>query len=92
MKFQLDNYTYQVIKNEKEGFDLEELQNKYGEFFWIYDYIVGDWAYDKLRLKGFNKKSNKHFNKINDFNNVDEYIKNNCAYECRHFIIEKIVE
>ena len=92
MRFKLENFEYEVIKNEKEGFDLEELKNKYSDFFEVYDYIVGDWAYGKLRLKGFNKKNNKHFNKINDYNKVDEYIKNSCAYECRYFIIEKIVE
>ena len=35
-----------------------------------YDYIVGDIAYSKLRLKGFNNKSNKNFNKINDYKNI----------------------
>ena len=50
---------------------------KYTSFFEEYDYIVGDIAYSKLRLKGFNKKDNKNFNKINDYQNVEKYIKEN---------------
>ncbi len=89
MEFEIDNKQYKLIKNEKDGFDLENLKLKYGEFFHIYDFIVGDWAYGKLRLKGFNKKTNKAYNKINDYTKIDDYIKNNCAYECKYFIIEK---
>ena len=43
-----------------------------------------------LRLKGFNDKSNKNFKTINDIAKIDEYIKNNCAFECRHFILKAI--
>ena len=43
-------------------------------------------------LKGFNKKKNKNFNKINDYNNLDKYIKENCAYGCKYFVLEKISE
>ena len=57
-----------------------------------YDYIVGDIAYSKLRLKGFNKKNNKNFNQINDYKNVEKYIKENCAFDCKYFILEKIDE
>jgi uncharacterized protein YutD len=52
---------------------------------------VGDWAYGKLRLKGFNDKSNKNFKPINDIKNVDNYIKKYCAYGCRYFIL-KVIE
>ena len=43
---------YQVVKNIREGFNLEEVQNKLTDYFDDYDYIVGDWDYNKLRLKG----------------------------------------
>lgn len=90
MEFEIEDKKYKIIKDEKDGFDLEEFTKKYGEYFFAYDFIVGDWAYGKLRLKGFNKKNNKLYNKINDCTKIDEYIKNNCAFGCKHFIIEKI--
>lgn len=81
---------YKLIKNNKECFNLEEVEEKITDYFKDYDYIVGDYAYSKLRLKGFTKKFNKLNRDINDFENVDKYIKENCAYDCKYFILEKI--
>ena len=72
---------------------IEVDNNKYKliKYYKDYDYIVGDIAYSKLRLKGFNKKDNKNFNKYNNYCNLEKYIKENCAYECKYFILEKII-
>ena len=80
--FKLEDTEYTLEKNYKDGFDLEELKNKYTDYFNDYDYILGDWAYNKLRLKGFCNKENSLFNEINDYSKIDTYIKENCAYEC----------
>ena len=90
MKILLEDKEYEIIKDEKEGFDLEELKSKYTEYFYDYDYIVGDWAYGKLRLKGFFDSNNNKAKSINNINNVDQYIKNNCAYNCKYFIAKKV--
>ena len=92
MTIKVEENEYKLIKNYRDGYDEELFKEKYTSYFENYDYIVGDIAYSKLRLKGFNKKTNKNFNKINDYKNVEKYIKNNCAYECRYFILEKITE
>lgn len=81
---------YKLIKNNKDCFNLEEIEEKITDYFKDYDYIVGDYAYSKLRLKGFTKKFNKLNRDINDFENIDKYIKENCAYGCKYFILEKI--
>ncbi len=89
---EVDNNKYKIIKDYRDAFDEEMFKEKYTSFFEEYDYIVGDIAYSKLRLKGFNKKDNKNFNKINDYSNVDKYIEENCAYGCKYFILEKTEE
>lgn len=85
----VENTNYSLIEDKDQGFDEKEFLEKCTDYFYTFDYIVGDYAYSKLRLKGFNKKTNKNFNKINDFNNLDKYIKENCAYGCKYFILEK---
>ncbi len=86
----LENNNYVLEKNYKDGFDLEELTKKYTDYFASYDYILGDWAYSKLRLKGFCNKTNPIFNDINDYSKIDLYIKELCAYECKYFVIKRI--
>ena len=75
---EVENNKYKLIKDYRDGFDKDLFLEKYTSFFEGYDYIVGDIAYSKLRLKGFTKKENKLNNKINDY--------------CRYFILEKIKE
>lgn len=86
----INDKKYELIKNYKDGYDQAETENKITDYFDNYDYIVGDWSYGKLRLKGFCKKENKNCKDINDYEKLEEYIKNNCAYECKYFVLEKI--
>lgn len=88
-KIVYNDIEYKIVKDYKNGFDDEQIKEKLTEFFKDYDYILGDWAYGKLRLKGFNDKENENFSPINDISKVDEYIKKHCAYECRYFILKK---
>lgn len=90
MEVIINEKKYKLIKNEKDGFDLNEVQERITDYFYKYDYVVGDWAYGKLRLKGFNNKSNKNYNKFNDYTKVDKYIEENCVYGCKFFILERI--
>ena len=89
--YDINGINYELIENSRDGFDITEVNNLFTDFFENYDYLVGDWSYGKLRLKGFNDKSNKGFNKINDFKNVKDYIENYCAYGCKYFIFKKVL-
>ena len=89
MNKKMNDQEFKLIK-DNNGFYKEEVESKLTDYFDEYDYIVGDWSYGKLRLKGFCDKNNKLFKDINDITKVDDYIKNLCAYECKYFIIKKI--
>ena len=75
MEVIIDNKTYEVIKNVKDALDVEDLEGKITDYYDNFDYILGDYAYGKVRLKGFNEKENKNFKPVNDINKVDEYIE-----------------
>ena len=85
----LDNIRYTILENKNDCLNIEELKNLFTDYFYDYDYIFGDYAYNKLRLKGFCDKKNKKFNNINDINTKDKYLKDLCAYECNYFLIKK---
>ena len=91
MEIELNNKKYELIKNYKDAFDQEEFLEKCTDYFYDYDYIVGDIAYGKLRLKGFYDEKSKKVNQINNFKNVDVYLTKNCAADCKHYIVKKIM-
>ena len=89
-KIMLENTEYEIIENINDCLKVEELTEKYTDYFEPYDYILGDYAYGKLRLKGFCDRNNKKVNNINDIRGKELYIKNQCAYHCNYFLIKKI--
>ena len=88
--YTFENINYELINNYKDGFDKATVESLITDYFKDYDYIVGDWSYGHLRLKGFCDKENKMFKKINNIDNLDTYIKENCAYDCRYFVLKKV--
>ena len=72
----LDN-NYIIIKGE-ENFDYKEVNTLFTDYFQDYDYILGDYSYGKIRLKGFYDSSNKKVKKLNDIKYLERYIKEYC--------------
>lgn len=85
----INDVEYEVIEDVNEAIDKELLSLKITDYFDDYDYIVGDWAYGKLRLKGFYDSTNKKVKKINDISGLKNYIENSCAYGCKWFQLKR---
>lgn len=88
-KYKYNDIEYEITKDYKNGFENDIVIEKMTDYFIPFDYILGDWAYGKLRLKGFCDKKNENYKKINSIENIDDYIKNHCSYDCRYFILKK---
>lgn len=84
------NNEYELLENYKDSFDLDELNSRITEDFIDFDYIIGDYAYSKLRLKGFYNDDNKKAKPYNKISTKQDYIKSNCAYDCKYFVLKKI--
>ena len=91
MNIEVNNNKYKIIKDYKEAFNEEEFISKCTDYFNDYDYIVGDIAYGKLRSKGFFDEKSKKVKEINNFKNLDIYLKKYCANDCKYFIVKKIL-
>ena len=88
-KIKLNDKEYEVIKDVRDALNMEDLESLMTEYFDDFDYVVGDYAYGKLRLKGFYDSDNKNVKKINDISDLDKYIEDKCAYGCKWFEIKK---
>lgn len=89
-KIKIEDITYEIIENYKDGFNKDDFLNRYTDYFTPYDYILGDYSYGALRLKGFCDKKNKIFKPINDIKKYKEYLKQECSYECKYFLVKKV--
>ena len=83
----LDN-NYKVIKG-KENFDYEEVNSLFTDYFQDYDYVLGDYSYGKIRLKGFYDSNNKKAKKLNDIKYLEDYIKEYCSPGAKTFLLKK---
>lgn len=89
-EYTFNNNNYIISKGNKDLFDYEIVKEYFTSYFDNYDYILIDEAYNKIRLKGFCDKDNKNANKYNLINDLDDYIKNYCAYNCRWCVLKKV--
>ena len=77
-KIVINEKEYEVVENDNDCLNEEELAEKLTDYFDDFDYIFGDYAYDKLRLKGYYDSKNKKANKINDIKTNKEYKEKYC--------------
>ena len=82
--------TYELVKEHKNGFNYEAFRDRYSEVLDRYDYIVGDWGYNQLRLKGFFKDSNQKSTKETAFSGLFDYLNEYCNFGCAYFVLEKV--
>ncbi len=86
----VQNHTFEIIKEEKNGFNEEAFKARYSEILNKYDYIVGDWGYNQLRLKGFFDDQNQKASYDTKISTLDEYIFEYCNFGCAHFVLKRI--
>ena len=89
-KIKINNVEYEVVREDNNCINIEELSEKITEYFDNFDYIFGDFSYDKVRLKGFNDSNNKNAKKINDIKYLDDYIINYCSLGAKVFLLKKL--
>ena len=85
----IDDVHYEIVEDYRDGFNLEALNERYNDIFERYDYIVGDWGHEKLRLKGFFKHSHKLATPDRDIDYLQEYLLEYCNFGCQYFVLER---
>ncbi len=82
--------TYELVENHKDGWNPEAFRERYSEVLEKYDYIVGDWGYNQLRLKGFFDTNKSHIANEKKIETKDEYLLEYCNFGCAHFTLRKV--
>ncbi|GAK00385.1 LOW QUALITY PROTEIN: hypothetical protein JCM19055_3470 [Geomicrobium sp. JCM 19055] len=87
---QLNNQQFELIEESREGWDEEAFQNRYSEVLNKYDFIVGDWGHEQLRLRGFFNDNNKKSGFDSKVSTVYDYLYEFCNFDCPYFILKKV--
>ncbi|WP_068603287.1 YutD family protein [Paenibacillus swuensis] len=89
---QLTEKTYEIIQEYKNGWNAEAFRERYSEVLERYDYIMGDWGYSQLRLRGFFREENPKATRESSVACLQDYLNEYCNFGCAYFVLEKITE
>ncbi|BAU26832.1 uncharacterized protein YutD [Aneurinibacillus soli] len=80
---------YELVEEHKEGFKPDVFKERYSDILSKFDYILGDWGYGQLRLKGFFEDTNRKAPYDARLSFLDEYILEYCNFGCSYFLLKK---
>ncbi|KXB59007.1 YutD-like domain-containing protein [Gemelliphila asaccharolytica] len=85
--FETEFGKFELIYNYKEAFDKELFIDKYVPILDDKDFILGDIAYEKLRLTGF--FLNKNINDPKNINNLEDFLLEFCNISCPFYVLKR---
>ena len=85
----IDRWDYEILVDYREAFKEETFQERYSEILNKYDYILGDWGYGQLRLKGFFDDKNQKATYDTKVSTLQDYLYEYCNFGCAYFILKK---
>lgn len=85
-----EGYAYEIVENVRNGFQEDVFVARYSDILAKYDYIVGDWGYGQLRLKGFFDDKNQKSTFDTRISTLEDYLYEYCNFGCAYFILRKI--
>ncbi len=88
----IDGHPYRLISNYREGFNIEKLEERFSSILTKYDYILGDWGYDQLRLRGFYASNSKQGSSGQNIDHIQDYLDEYCNFGCAYFILQNLGE
>lgn len=83
---------YELVLDHKDGWNPEAFRGRYSEVLDRYDYIIGDWGYSQLRLKGFYRDNHPKVNRDTAISGMVDYINEYCNFGCAYFVLHKLKE
>lgn len=78
---------FTLVENYREAFDIVVFNQRFSEILSKFDYVVGDWANDQLRLRGFYQDEHTQ-DKTEKISRLEDYLLEYCSYGCAYFVLE----
>lgn len=78
---------FELVENFKEAFEATAFNQRFSEILTKFDYIVGDWSNEQLRLRGFYKDSQEVEADLK-ISRLEDYLLEYCSFGCAYFVLE----
>ncbi|WP_229750402.1 YutD family protein [Paenibacillus nasutitermitis] len=85
----INGRAYELIHENKDGWNPEAFRERFSEVLERYDYVIGDWGYNQLRLKGFFRDNHPKATKDSAFSSMLDYINEYCNFGCAYFVLQR---
>ncbi|MFC4653012.1 YutD family protein [Lactococcus nasutitermitis] len=82
--------TFHIVRDFRDAFDAEKLEQRFSDVFDKYDYLVGDFGFEQLRLKGFFSMSRKKMAADTKIDHLEDYLNEYCNYGCPYFVLRRV--
>ena len=86
----INNHKYEIMNEFRDGYDEEAFRARFSDILTKYDYILGDWGYGQLRLKGFFSDRNQKASFDTKISTISEYLYEYCNFGCAYFVLKKV--
>lgn len=88
--FTINGHQYQLVTNYRDAFHTDKLGERFSTILSKYDYIVGDWGFEQLRLKGFYAATNVNAPKSQLVDTIQDYLYEYCNFGCAYFVVQNL--
>ncbi|KXT87552.1 YutD family protein [Streptococcus oralis] len=89
-KVETEGIAFTLVENIKDAFDVTVFNQRFSEVLTKFDYVVGDWSNEQLRLRGF-YKDDRTEKKNEKISRLQDYLLEYCSYGCAYFVLENQV-
>lgn len=86
----IDQWEYEVVTDYRDAWNKEAFVKRFSDILSKYDYIVGDWGYEQLRLRGFYEDDNRRASFDSKIGTLPDYIYEFCNFGCAYFVVKKV--
>ncbi|SES65408.1 Protein of unknown function [Salinibacillus kushneri] len=80
---------YEVLDNYRDGFHEDTVKERFSDILAKYDFIVGDWGYGQLRMRGFYDDQNPKASFDTKISTLEDYLYEYCNFGCAYFVMKK---
>jgi Uncharacterized protein conserved in bacteria len=81
---------FELVLDHKGGWNPEAFRERYSEVLDRYDYVIGDWGYNQLRLKGFFRDDHPKATKDTAIGHLVDYLHEYCNFGCAYFVLRRV--